>query len=60
FNTFLCDKFYGGNSGAVEFNKLRETISEMTLSRAVPIRETDRFFFPEHSLSVTTRLPDGN
>lgn len=60
FNTFLCDKFYGGNSGAVEFNKLREIISEMTLSRAEPIRETDRFFFPEHSLSVTTRLPDRN
>ncbi|WP_368889918.1 hypothetical protein [Morganella morganii] len=60
FNTFLCDKFYGENSGAVEFNKLRETISEMTLSRAVPIRETERFFFPEYSLSVTTRLPDGN
>ncbi len=60
FNTFLCDKFYGGNSGAVEFDKRRETISEMTLSRAVPIRETERFFFPEYSLSVTTRLPDEN
>lgn len=60
FNTFLCDKFYGGNSGAADFNKLREAISEMALSRAVPIRETDRFFFQEHFLSVTTRLPDGN
>ncbi|RUT64466.1 hypothetical protein CKG00_14855 (plasmid) [Morganella morganii] len=60
FNTFLCDQFYGGNSGAVEFNKLRETISEMVLSRAVPVSESARFFFSEHPLSVTTRLPDGN
>lgn len=60
FNTFLCDQFYGRNSGAVEFNKLRETISEMALSKAVPVSECARFFFSELPLLVTTRLPDSH
>ncbi|MEQ5122672.1 hypothetical protein [Morganella morganii] len=60
FNTFLCDQFYGGNSGAVEFNKLRKTISEMALSKAVPVSESARFFFSELPLLVTTRLPDSH
>lgn len=60
FNTFLCDQFYGGNSGAVEFNKLRDIISEMVLSKAVPVSESVRFFFSAPPLSVTARLPDSH
>lgn len=57
FNTFLCDKFYGGNSGAVDFDIIRKDIQHITLSRATAMSDDFYFIFPEQHLTVTTRQP---
>lgn len=40
FNTLLCDKFYGSNSGEIKFNEVRENISNIVLSKSTPITNT--------------------
>lgn len=58
FNTLLCDKFYGENSGAVKFDEVREEIKNRVLLKSTPITNTPRFFFSDAHLSVTTEAPD--
>ncbi|WP_156664998.1 hypothetical protein [Morganella psychrotolerans] len=58
FNTLLCDKFYGENSGAVKFDEVREEIKNRVLLKSTPITNTPRFFFSDAHLSVTTKTPD--
>lgn len=60
FNTLLCDKFYGGNSGEIKFDEVRENISNMVLSKSTPITNTPRFLFPDIHFSVTTEEPDNS
>ncbi|WP_413483498.1 hypothetical protein [Morganella psychrotolerans] len=57
FNTFLCDKFYGGNSGEVDFDTIRNDIQNITLSRATSMSDDFYFIFPEQNLTVTTSQP---